>query len=131
MAIKGLKAGGVTVQDSDVLTLNSGVRSGANFSGFVPITKIDGSNAVMGVNGGVLGYIETFGTTTAIDTEFGFADDAAGLNFVVIIPKEIYAINETKVFSPIALFVPAGKFLVVNQAGVSTNHKTFLQWIDL
>jgi len=118
MAIKGLKSGGVTVQDSDSSQLIAGFDlTGLQGIGTIRALK-DGAGAdiVAGPNGAMVGYVQAIATNVNFQfVDLGYSDTNAGGVFVNIIPKELLTVVEDVAteFNPIAIFVPAGKFISV------------------
>jgi len=137
MAIKGLKAGGVTVQSTDSDKIFSGTffTLGAGGNAWYQLLNPDGSDSIAGLNGAVVGYIKVAGLDINFtNMEMGYADNDSGLNRVTLIPERIFIPEQDTVFDyfPIALTIPAGKFLgFFNGNAGNAGFSGFMQWTDL
>jgi len=137
MAIKGLKAGGVTVQSTDSDKIFSGTffTLGAGGNTWYQLENPDGSDSIAGINGAVVGYIKAAGLDVNFtNLSMGYADNNSGLNRVDLIPERIFIPSQNDVFDffPIALTIPSGKFLgFFNANAGNAGFSGFMQWTDL
>ena len=122
--VNGIGFGSRTLDATDIVELwceNNGMASGA-FSG---LTDSSGSVHQVAVSKNLvidLITVNTAGASSANKCEFGYADDAAGTNYVKLIPNDIMSESTSGRYSTECLMrIPSSKYPVVKSTATNLN----------